>query len=127
MVDGLTAGGAEILITHIIKSLGTQNYKHYVYFFASDGPVRERLESMNVPIIKGIKRGSIKNPFHFIYSFAYQVKDLIDIINRNRIDIIQSHMLTANQLAVFIGQLKNIPVFPTLHTPAIFINNSSFF
>ena len=59
LVDGLKAGGAELLITHIIKALGTTKYEHYVYYFADDGPVREMLEAFGIPVYKGKERASI--------------------------------------------------------------------
>ncbi|MBW2740266.1 MAG: glycosyltransferase family 4 protein, partial [Deltaproteobacteria bacterium] len=50
---------------------------------------------------------------------------LLSLIRRKRIQVIQAHMVPANQLAVVAGTLSGIPVFPTLHTPAIFVDKRS--
>ena len=123
IVDGLKAGGAELLITHIIKALGTKHYKHYAYYYADDGPVRERLKAFGVPVYKGKTRASIKQPIRFGATLSAQMKDLVSLIRRKRIQVIQSHMGPANQLAVAVGKLSRTPVFPTVHTPAAFVDN----
>ena len=125
IVDGLKAGGAELLITHIIKALGTKHYKHYAYYYANDGPVRERLKAFGVPVYKGKTRASIKQPIRFGATLSAQMKDLVSLIRRKRIQVIQSHMGPANQLAVAVGKLSGIPVLPTVHTPAAFADKRS--
>ena len=125
LVDGLISGGAEILITHIIKALGTKHYKHYVYYFASDGPVREKLEASGIPVYRGKKRTSIKQPVRFGVTLFFQMQDLISLIRRERIQVMHAHMIPANQLAVAVGKLTRTPVFPTLHTPSAFVDKRS--
>jgi glycosyltransferase involved in cell wall biosynthesis len=125
IVDGLKAGGAELLITHIIKALGTKHYKHYAYYFADDGPVRERLKAFGVPVYKGKTRASIKQPIRFGATLFDQMQELISLIRRKRVQVIQSHMGPANQLAVAVGKLSGIPVLLTVHTPAAFVDKRS--
>ena len=125
LVDGLILGGAEILITHIIKALGTKHYKHYVYYFANDGPVREKLEVSGIPVYRGKKRASIKQPVRFGIALFFQMQDLMSFIRRERIQVMHAHMNPANQLGVAVGKLSRIPVFPTLHTPSVFVDKRS--
>ena len=125
IVDGLKAGGAELLITHIIKALGTKHYKHYAYYYADDGPVRKRLEAYGIPVYKGKCRASIKQPIRFSATLFDQMQELISLIRRKHIQVIQSHMGPANQLAVAVGKLSGIPVLPTVHTPAAFADKRS--
>jgi len=125
IVDGLKAGGAELLITHIIKGLGTKLYKHYAYYYADDGPVRKRLEAYGIPVYKGKCRASIKQPIRFSATLFDQMQELISLIRRKHVQVIQSHMGPANQLAVAVGKLSGIPVFPTVHTPAAFVDKRS--
>ena len=125
IVDGLKAGGAELLITHIIKALGTKHYKHYAYYYADDGPVRKRLEAYGIPVYKGKCRASIKQPIRFSATLFDQMQELISLIRRKHIQVIQSHMGPANQLAVVVGKLSGIPVLPTVHTPAAFADKRS--
>lgn len=125
LVDGLKSGGAEILITHNIKALGTEHYKHYVYYFANDGPVREKLEAFGIPVYRGKKRASIKQPVRFGMTLFSQMQDLMSFIRKERIQVVQAHMNPANQLGVAVGKLSRIPVFPTVHTPAAFVDKRS--
>jgi glycosyltransferase involved in cell wall biosynthesis len=125
LVDGLVIGGAEVMITQIIKALGTEKYEHFVYYFASDGPVRQKLENMGIPVYKGKVRASIKRPTKFMATLFDLVRNLILFIRCERIQIIQSHMNPANQLAVTVGKLTRTPTFPTVHTPVTFVDERS--
>jgi len=125
LVRSLKIAGAEILLFHYIKSLGTERYEHYVYNFGYDGPIRERLENLGVPVIIGPKRASIKNPIKFIIRFLALLKDLIYFIGNNHIEIIQSHLSHANQLAVVVAKITRIPVFPTVHNTMEFEDRRS--
>lgn len=122
LVDSLYMGGAEVLIAEIIKALGTEKYKHFVYYFADDGPMREKIEALGIPVYKGKNRASIKQPVWFMTSLFDLVRDLGSFIRCKRIQIIQSHMRPANQLGVIVGKLLRIPTFPTVHTPVTFID-----
>ena len=115
LVQNLSIGGAEILIFHYIKALGNENYEHYVYCFGADGPVRQKIESLGVPIRMGKRVASIKCPIRFVVSLQILIRDLLDFISSNRIQIIQSHLGHPNQLGVAIGKLSGVHVFPTIH------------
>lgn len=125
LVDGLIAGGAEILITHIIKALGAEHYEHYVYYLVSDGPVREKLEEFGIQVFKGKERASIKQPIRFLATLFPQILDLISLIRRKDIQVMHSHMRKANQLAVIVSKLSRTAVFVTVHTPAAFVDKRS--
>lgn len=62
IVNGLGVGGAEVLLLHYIKGLGTEEYDHFVYYFGSDGPIRGKIEALGVPVYKGKKRIASKTP-----------------------------------------------------------------
>lgn len=115
LVDCLGMGGAEVMITQIITALGTEKYEHFVYYFALDGPVRQKMEAIGIPVFKGTSRASIKRPVKFVVSLFGLVRDLYLFARSKRIQIIQSHMGPANQLAVTVGKLASIPTFPTMH------------
>jgi glycosyltransferase involved in cell wall biosynthesis len=123
LVDSLNVGGAEILIGEIIKALGNKNYEHYLFYFLKDGPMRERLSKLNITIYRGYKRSSIKKPVYFLITSMLLIIDLFLFIKKNRIQIIQSHMGPGNQLGVLVGKLSRIPIFTTVHTPFVFMEN----
>lgn len=116
LVRSLKIAGAEILLVHYIRALGTERYEHFVYNFGHDGPIRGRLEDLGISVTIGPKRASIKNPIKFSISLFSLVNDLIKFIKSNHIQMIQSHLSDANQLAVVVAKLAKIPVFPTIHS-----------
>ena len=124
LVHGLGMGGAEVALFYYIKALGMEEYDHYVYCFGPDGPVRERIESLGVPVFMG-KRDSIKQPIRFAISLFSLFQNLMVLIESKHIQVIQSHSGQANQLAVAIGRLAGIPAFPTVHSTMAFINKGS--
>jgi hypothetical protein len=72
LVHGLGMGGAEVALFYYIKALGMEDYDHYVYCFGPDGTVRERIESLGVPVFMG-KRDSIKQPWIVVSTMASMV------------------------------------------------------
>ena len=122
VVYNLYVGGAEVLLLHLIKGLGMEEYDHYVYYFGSDGPIRDKIEAFGVPVYKGKDRASIKQPIRFGATLFFLMKDLLHLVRSRRIQIIQSHLGPANQLAVAVGKLSRTPVFPTVHTPMAFLD-----
>lgn len=125
LVNRLGVGGAEMLLLHYIQALGTESYDHYVYYFGADGPVRRKIETLGVPVHKGGDRASIKHPVKFILSLMSLIRDLLIFIKSRRIQIVQSHLTQANQLAVVVARLSRVPVFPTVHSTMPFIDKRS--
>jgi len=125
LVHGLLMGGAEMALFHYIQALGMDRYKHYVYCFGEDGPVREKIESLGVPVCLGKKMAVIKKPTRFILSLLSLRRDLVCFIRSKKIQIIQSHSGHANQLGVAIGKLSGLPSFPTVHSTMAFIDPRS--
>lgn len=125
VVFDLYVGGAEVLLLHLIKGLGMEEYDHYVYYFGSDGPIREKIEAFGVPVYKGKERASIKQPIRFGVTLLLLMRDLLSFIRSRRIQVMQAHLGPANQLAVAVGKLSRTPVFPTVHTPMAFVDKRS--
>ena len=113
------------MLLHYIKALGMDEYDHYVYCFGSDGPVREKVEALGVPVCMGKKRASIKQPIRFGVSLLSLMRDLLIFIRSRRIQVIQSHSGHSNQLAVTIAKLSGMPAFPTVHSTMAFVDRRS--
>jgi glycosyltransferase involved in cell wall biosynthesis len=122
LVETLGMGGAEMMIVNYIRALGSEHYRHYVYFFGHDGAVREKIEALDVPICMGKRMTSIKQPVKFIICLLSLIRDLMKFIKINHIQIIQSHLGHANQLAVAVGKLSGLPAFPTIHNTMPFLD-----
>jgi Glycosyltransferase Family 4 len=116
----LYVGGAEILLLHLIKGLGFEKYKHYVYYFGSDGPIREKVEAMGVTVTEGKKLASIKQPLRFATTLYSLANNFLTFIKNHQIQIIQSHLSQPNQLSVITGKLSGVPAFPTIHNTMAF-------
>lgn len=115
-------GGAEIALFHYIKALGMDKYDHYVYCFKNDGPVREKIEALGIPVYMGQDRVSIKHPIRFGLSLLSLMKDILSFIRTKGIQLIQSHSGEANQLGVVVGKLSGVPTFPTVHSTMAFLD-----
>ena len=122
LVQTLGVGGAEVLLLHYISSLGTERYQHYVYCFGHDGPIKEKIDNLEVPVRMGPNLVSIKNPIKFGVSLFALVKDLLGFIRKRNIQIIQSHLGHANQLGIVVGKLARVPTFPTVHNTTAFVD-----
>ena len=118
-------GGAEIMVVQYIKSLGTKDYNHFVYCFGVDGPVREKIEALGIPVYMGKSRAPINQPIRFVFSILLLIKDLLAFIKKNRIQIIQSQLSRANKLAVVVGKLARLPAFPTIQNTMEFVDRRS--
>ena len=125
LVETLGMGGAEMMLLHYTRALGNEHYKHHVYCFGFDGPIRELIEKLGVPVIMGPKCSNIKHPIKFTLSILALVKNLMDFIKDNRIQVIQSHSGRSNELAVVIGKLSGVPAFPTIHSTMAFVDTRS--
>lgn len=122
LVQGLRVGGAEVLLQYYIKAFPKRKYEHFVYYFGEDGPIREKIQALDVTIKNGKKLDSIKNPIAFIISIIVLIKDLVRFIKYARIQVIQSHLRRPNQLAVTVGKLTRVSAFPTVHSTMAFVD-----
>jgi glycosyltransferase involved in cell wall biosynthesis len=125
LLGGLQMGGAEIMVVQYIKSLGTKDYNHFVYCFGVDGPVREKIEALGIPVHMGKLRAPINQPIRFVVTILLLIKDLLAFIRKNRIQIIQSQLSRANKLAVVVGKLARLPAFPTIQNTMEFVDRRS--
>ena len=112
LVRSMKLAGAEILLYEYIKSLGNARYRHYVYNFGHDGPVRLMIEALGVQVILGPKRASIKNPAKFFFRLVKLIRDLLVVIKIYGIQMIQSHLSHANQLAVPSREIRKNTCIP---------------
>ena len=125
LVETLGMGGAEMMLLHYTRALGNEHYNHHVYCFGLDGPIRELIEKLGVPVIMGPKVSSIKNPIKFALTILALVKNLMRFIKNNCIQVIQSHAGRSNELSVVMGKLCGVPAFPTVHSTMAFVDKRS--
>jgi glycosyltransferase involved in cell wall biosynthesis len=102
-----------------------EEYDHFVYHFGPDGPIREKIETLGIPVCKGKERASIKNPIRFFVTVFLLMQNLLSYIKNKRIQVIQSHLRQANHLGVTVGKLSGVPTFPTIHNTMPFLDRRS--
>jgi glycosyltransferase involved in cell wall biosynthesis len=104
-IDTTGPGGAETVFINIIKGL---NPIHFQSIAAIRGPgwVCNSLRSVGVEPIFIQSRGG--------FNYKYLL-DLIRIIHKYKIDIVQSHLLGSNLYCSFAGLICRIPVISTFH------------
>lgn len=104
-IDTTGPGGAETVFINLIKGLDSQRFKS---FAAIRGPgwVCDTLRE------NGIKPTFVpaKGGFNLRY-----LQSLVRIIQQNKIDIIQSHLLGSNLYCSLAGLICGIPVISTFH------------
>lgn len=122
LVQSFQVGGAEALLWHYLKALPQDRYDHYVYYFISDGPFKNKIEQLGVKIHKGPSLKPIKKPLPFIISLIRLFYDLLKYLKYNKIQVVQSHLRHANQLGVIAGLLTHTPAFPTIHNTNIHLD-----
>ena len=120
LVQGLRIGGAEVLLTHYLKALGTKSYTHYVYNVWQDGPLRSTIEAMGIVVHNSEPKPSVKNPIRFLVWLIVLLRRLVIFVRQKDIGIIRSDVGFANQLAILLGKITVIPAFPTVHNTRAF-------
>lgn len=105
IIDTTGPGGAETVFINLIKGLDAHRFQSIVVI-AGAGWVCDELRKIGIePIVI-----SSKGAFNFSYWGG-----LVNIIRKNRIDIIQSHLLGANLYSCLAGMFCNVPVISTFH------------
>ena len=115
VIGTLGLAGAEIMLIHYTKALGSESYNHFVYCHGGDGPVKKRLENIGVKVKLGKKLASVLNPLKFLNSLLFIFIDIQLFIKKNNITTIHSHSEQSDILSLMVGKLSGIPVFPTIH------------
>lgn len=104
-IDTTGPGGAENVFLNLVKGLDRNKFEPVV---AIRGPgwVCDELKKIGINPLFINSKGS----FNFIY-----LRELIGIIRRNSIDIIQSHLLGSNFYCSLAGIICGVPVVSTFH------------
>jgi glycosyltransferase involved in cell wall biosynthesis len=106
IISSLKIGGAEILLCDLIAELKQRGIQNWVIYF-HDGPIKERLQAMNVSILQAKGAISLYDPVFF-----YRLARLIKKIDP---DIIHSSLWAANFACRVLGYLLKCPVVSAVH------------
>lgn len=104
-IDTTGPGGAEKVFLTLAQGLDPDRFRSYVAI-AGRGWLHDQLLDLGIaPVIVGGKRG---------FDLSY-LKNLIDLIRINHIDVVQSHLFGSNVYSCLAGALSRVPVICTFH------------
>lgn len=112
LIDSLKTGGAQRLISGFV-SRATD--------YGIDPVVISLHEDSSPAIYEAIKSSGIKlltMPANSLFSMK-RLKGLVDYLNREKIDVLHTHLLYANIIGSIAGYLAKVPVVCTLHSTHI--------
>lgn len=104
-IDTTGPGGAETVFVNLVKGLDRQEFESVV---AIRGPgwVCDELGKNGVSPLFINSKGS--------FSVSY-LSELVEIIHRDKIDLVQSHLLGSNLYCSLAGMICRVPVVSTFH------------
>jgi len=105
IIDTTGPGGAETVFIDLITHLPRQQYRSIVVI-RGKGWVYDALQRRGVELVLLDAKGSFNWPY---------LKSLVALIRREKVDLIQSHLLGSNIYASLAGLLSRTPVVATFH------------
>ena len=105
VIDTTGPGGAETVFVALAAGLDPARYRSLALIRGA-GWVRDSLEARGIPTFILDCKGS--------FNLRY-LRDLVALIRRERIDVIQSHLLGSNVYCAIAGMLARRPVIATFH------------
>ena len=109
IANGMDIGGAE---THILElSTVLCQRGHFVTVAAPYGAYTKELKK------RGIKTEIISTFDGSLSSLGRQMRELFEVIRRNRPDVLHAHTRPGALLSVLLGKMLSIPVVGTAHLP----------
>lgn len=105
MVDTLEVGGTERQMVQVVQRLDPRAFRVTVGCLHAGGPLTKPLQNAGVRIVEFRKGGTLLS-FHG----AYQFLRLAQFIRREGFDVVHSHDLWANLMAVPAARLARAPV-----------------
>lgn len=105
IIDTTGPGGAETIFTQLAAETQKQGYKT-IALIRGPGWVKSELERLGIDVRLMDCKGSLNIKF---------LLGLVSLLRREKITVIQSHLLGSNVYASLAGLICNIPVFSVFH------------
>lgn len=100
LIDSLNVGGAEILLVALARHCLEQGHRVRVAYF-TDGPLREELVALGVPVDRLGKRG-LADPRALVR--------LLRLLKRERPDVVHTHLRKSDLAGQLAAGLRGVPV-----------------
>ena len=115
VIESMGMGGAENLAVRIANSLAADGYRSHLIVIGEPGILSSRISpTVSVHYLK-FERASINFPPAFVLSLRRGAALLSDVIVRNEIQVIQTHLPGANFWGLLLAWRKVCPVLATIH------------
>lgn len=109
LIGSLKLGGAEKVVSILARSFNKNSCDIYILAFATGELEKECLRSRANVIIRPFQW---RNSMHWLYDFVKELKRL-------KIDVLHTHLFTADLLGRIGGRLAGVPiVVSTIHAPS---------
>jgi glycosyltransferase involved in cell wall biosynthesis len=112
IVDSLKVGGAQRLVSTFASHASAYGIKPVIVKLRPDSAplITDTIEAAGVEILT-MTAASLFN--------VWRLKQLIDFLKREKIDIVQTHLFYSNILGTLAAHLAGVPVIATLHSIAM--------
>lgn len=121
VIDALNVGGAQELLVLLAEKTPRSTYQTIVCVIQPDTTIKSRIEATGVPVYcLNRARPSIYNPLAFIRYFYRNIRDVLSLCRRYKVDVIHCHLSDAEFIGIPAGWLYGADrVVSTVHYPAL--------
>lgn len=113
IILNLDIGGAQEVVRTLVKYMIREGHRPIVCTF-KDGPLRQEIEQLGVPVeILPDRRYSILTPHRFALEMFRIRKELILLIRKHQVQVIQTHLLQS--LDFLAATLRFMPLAPSIY------------
>lgn len=136
ILNDLAYGGDEHRMLSFAQNVDRDRFDHYIAVIkrpdpainAMYGSLRSEYAAAGIPLIElgvrhssdGVERSLLRRLRRATTGFAESVARLSGVAKRLRIDVIDGHIATGNQVAVAVGRLTGLPVAVTTYHAEFF-------
>lgn len=114
-VGSLRTGGAEKVVTTLLKNIDRERYQAYVMVFKNGALEAECRAAGCSPIVKPLKGIGPLRLFHLPFWLLSVRREL----RRSKIDVLHTHLSTSDILGRIAARIAGVPVvISTFHSPA---------
>lgn len=121
VIDALNVGGAQELLVLLADKTPKSAYQTLVCVIQPDTTIKARIESKGAPVYCFNRpRPSIVSPIDFILYFYKNVRDIISLCRRHKVDVVHCHLSDSEFIGIPAGWLYHADrVISTVHYPAL--------
>ncbi len=101
IISTLEIGGAELQLLDVLKKLDKSRYEVSVCCLTRGGPLVDDFCKLGIEVI------ILKRRFRFDFSL---IKQIIRVVKEKKIDIVHTHMFTANSWGTLASRIARVPI-----------------